>query len=129
MAACRIRRVYVAGPMTAPTFLQYLTNVRRGIDFCAKLRARGFSPAPFWSDFVEVLCNPSVVTPDVLRDTNFPWLECAHVVTVLPNWDKSSGTRSELTFATSAGIPIYYRDKYDSDEALIQQLVDLNGGR
>jgi hypothetical protein len=125
MVVSKIRRIYVAGPMTAPTFGKYLHNVKCGLDFCAKLRARGLSPAPFWSDFVEALCNPLLVTPGVLRKTNFPWLECADAVVVLPNWRASVGTRDEIAFAMSSSIPVYYRENYESDESLIQFLLEL----
>jgi len=102
-----IQCVYVAGAMTAD-FDGYLKNIKKGIDACAILRKWGLSPLPFWTDFIEILCNPGDITTTVLPETNIPWLDKSDIVYVLSGWEHSKGTRKEIDRATRLGIPIVY---------------------
>ena len=102
-------RIYVAGPYQSDNFSEILNNIRQGISSCASLIANGYSAFCPWLDYQYGLSKvgPFLKVADY-QENSQAWLEVADAVLVLPGWENSEGTKTELKRAERLKIPVYY---------------------
>ena len=104
------KRIYVAGGMSDPDCLEFLANLRRGIRVSAELLLMGFAPySPFIDfQFFLTLRNNEKITGEMIKAYAMAWLEVSEAVLVLPDYESSKGTITEIKRAEELGIPVYY---------------------
>jgi hypothetical protein len=99
----KIEVVYVAGPYRAATPSGIVANIRRAEAIAVELWKRGYA----------VICphlNTALMdglAPDyVWLKGDLKIMERCDAVVVVPGWEKSSGTRAEITHANELNIPV-----------------------
>lgn len=107
-----MKRVYVAGAISADHHFAFLRNVGRGIQYGIKLLLLGFAPFIPHLDFLLVFQATDSETKELVKDGVFysysmAWLEASQAVFVLPNSENSKGTQKEIERARELGIPIF----------------------
>lgn len=101
-------RVYVAGAYSASDVLGVLENIRRGIKQCAKILKEGkYAVYCPWLDHQYHFFEPDI-TVEQYQNNSMAWLEVSNVVIVLPDWEKSKGTKREIARAKQLGIEIVF---------------------
>lgn len=105
-----MKRVYVAGPMSATNILTMLDNISQGIKAGATLIKAGYSPFVPHLDIAFKLQNGQDfdVPVQTYYDYTIEWLPVSDMMLVLPGWEDSVGTRKEIERAKELNIPIYY---------------------
>lgn len=107
--------VYIAGPYTAPTYLEIDTNIRRAAEAFKTLAEAGvgaFCPHMHSAHF-------EVIAPDVRPsywyelDLNFLRAGCDALL-LLPGWEFSKGSLKEKAVAEQLGLPVFY----DTEDAI-----------
>jgi len=99
-------KVYVAGAYTAPTVVQVLANMRRGIDAAVQIAKLGMAPYCPWLDFQYGLVSAMPV--EVYKEISMEWLRASDAVFVVPGWENSKGTMAEIQEATDRYIPVFF---------------------
>lgn len=103
-----MRKVYVAGPISANDPITLFNNEKNGIDTAAWLILQGFAVFCPHLDFQYLLgVYGKDITKDMLQDNSMAWVECCDCMLVLPGWENSPGTKREMARAITLGIPIY----------------------
>ena len=104
-------KVYVAGAYSADNVLDVLHNIRRGIRVSTQIFTLGFAPFSPWLDYHFLLqmteAEAENITVKDFYEYSLSWLSVADAIYVLPNSENSHGTRKEIEFARSMGIPIF----------------------
>ena len=105
-----MKRVYVAGPMSATNILTMLDNIHQGIKAGAELIKAGYSPFVPHLDIAFKLQNGHDfdVPVQTYYDYTIEWLPVSDMMLVLPGWEDSIGTKKEIERAKELNIPIYY---------------------
>lgn len=104
-----MKKVYVAGVYSANNIIDCLKNIGRGEEFSAKVFMLGYAPFCPWHDKDYVIKNwDKDFTIKMFYDYSMAWLDVSDVVFVIPGWEQSKGTLSEIARANELGIPVVY---------------------
>lgn len=105
-----MRKVYVAGAMSADNILQVLENISVGVEYGARLLEKGYAPfVPHLDIAFKLQQGTNYNVPmDYYYEYTMEWLKASDCVLVCPNWENSKGTIAEIETAKSRGIPVYY---------------------
>jgi len=104
-----MKRIYVAGAYSAPTVVQMLENMQRGIRLAAQVQAAGHAPYCPWSDCLIHFQGMDTLDLERCYAVALAWLEVSHAVLVQPvGAGQSLGTSRELARADELGIPVFY---------------------
>lgn len=105
-----IKRVYLAGPYSAPDVISALENIREGIRDGARIFEAGYPVYIPWLDHQTAFQFTSGFRPtyEMYYKTSMAWLEVCDVVVVRPGWETSTGTKGEMKRATDLGIPVVF---------------------
>jgi len=102
-------RVYVAGAYSADNVMDVLRNIGRGQHYAAKLFMLGYSHFCPWHDKEYVFANWSEeISVGKFYKYSIDWLAVSDIVFVVPGWEKSQGTKAEITKARELNIPVVY---------------------
>ena len=106
----RMKRVYIAGAMSADNILTMLDNIHYGIKLGGEVLKLGFAPfVPHFDIFFKLQggANFDVPMEDYYNYT-MQYLKVANCVLLCPNWENSKGTRREIEQAAKLNLPVYY---------------------
>ena len=105
-----MKRVYVAGAMSADNFLEMLENIHDGIKLGSELLKNGYAPfVPHLDIFFKIQNGSNFQVPmQYYYDYTMEWLKASDCVLVCPNYKNSVGTKAEIAKAEEMGIPVYY---------------------
>lgn len=99
-----MRRVYVAGPYSAPSLDAVRANVYRAQLVGAAVIQAG--ALPLVPHVVSMGIEGSLPESRWLR-LGLDWLSECHAVLLVPGWERSSGTRGEIDRARALGLPVW----------------------
>jgi hypothetical protein len=102
-----MRRVYVAGSYNAPSIIECLDNMRRGMQMATRVLEAGFAPFCPWLDYHYRLMSEHI-TREMYHAQSMAWLEASDAVLVLDGSEESQGTQEEIDRAFELGIPVFY---------------------
>ena len=102
--------LYVAGPIEAETYLDYLNNLRRGQRAAVEALLAGFSPfCPFLDfHFQLMLREHELVTVEHYYAYTMAWLRVSDGVWAITGWEDSKGAQAEVLEAERLGIPVFH---------------------
>ena len=101
-----MKRIYVAGAMSADNITDFLANLRRGIALTVRVIKAGYAPFCPFIDFQWSLVAP--IEQSEYKAYSMAWLEAADAVLyVQENVETSPGTQAEIARAEELGIPVY----------------------
>lgn len=105
-----MKRVYVAGAYSSDNVLGMLSNMRKGMKLAKDVLLRGYAPFTPWHDFHHTLMLDEGEELFVHAYHNFSmsWLEVSDAVLLVPGWENSKGTATEIKRAQELNIPIFY---------------------
>lgn len=104
-----MKKVYVAGAISAPSIEDGLKNIRKGIIAGAELLSMGFSPYVPHLDYQFNLVQSEVhIDVETYYKHDLEWLKLCDCMLVLPGWEHSKGVNCEIAFAEQNNIPIYF---------------------
>ena len=105
-----MKRVYVAGAMSANNILQMLENISEGIKVGAELLRLGFAPfVPHLDIAFKLQQGKGYEVPmEYYYGYTMEWLKASEAVLVVPGWETSTGTKAEIAKAQELNIPVYY---------------------
>ncbi len=104
-----MKRVYVAGPISANDPITLFNNEKCGIDTAAWLILQGFAVFCPHLDFQYLLgVYGKDITKEQLQANSMAWVDCCDCMLVLPGWWDSPGTIREMDRAKELRIPIYF---------------------
>ena len=104
-----MKRVFVAGMISAEDTEGLFENIRIGMAICRRLMEMGLAPFPEFCDFAYLVNDHVPVS--TLQQVSLAWLEVADAVLMLPDWERSAGARKERQRAETMCIPIFYNTK------------------
>ena len=102
-----MKRVYIAGAITADNPTELIGNIRKGIKKSANLLSENVIPFCPFLDYQFLFFNETL-TADDLKNYSMAWLEVCDEVFVLEGWENSKGTIAEIKRAGELGIPVMY---------------------
>jgi nucleoside 2-deoxyribosyltransferase len=102
-------RIYIAGAMSSSDPVQFLENLRKGIRESARALLAGFSVFSPFIDFQMFLSlqGDERITAEQIKTSSLEWLKVADAVLLVPGWESSSGTKTELEWAKKWCIPVF----------------------
>ena len=105
-----MKKVYVAGAMSDPDCIEFMQNLRKGIEVSKDLLLMGYAPYSPFIDFQFFLTcrGDEYITGELIKAYSMEWLEVSDCVLVLPGWEDSKGTFAEIARAQELNIPVYY---------------------
>jgi len=105
-----MRRVYIAGAISAPNLLQALDNIRRGVRVANSCLEAGYAVFVSHIDFQLFLGlnDGQTISEETIKAQSMAWLEVSDAVVLVAGWKNSKGTKKELEHADRLGIPVYY---------------------
>ena len=105
-----MKRIYVAGAMSADNILDVLGNISVGISVGAQLLEKGYAPfVPHFDVFFKIQNGPNYNVPmKYYYDYTLEWLKASDAVVVCPDWENSVGTKNEIQTAIELGMPVFY---------------------
>ena len=105
-----MKKVYVAGAMSANNILGVLENISKGIKYGAEFLKRGYAPfVPHLDISFKLQQGEDYQVPlQSYYDYTMEWLTVSDCVFVVPGWENSIGTINEMKKAQELGIPVYY---------------------
>ena len=105
-----MKRVYIAGAYSANNVIEILDNIREGMRLATKVFLLGYSPFCPWLDFhfQLMLRGAEKLTVEDYYRYSIAWLEVSDVMLLVPGWQSSKGTKTEMEIAYKMDIPIYY---------------------
>lgn len=101
-----MKKVYVAGKLNGMA-CDYLINVHRMIKQAERVRKAGFAVFVPGIDLLMGVVMGDWEYKDYF-DNSQPWLVASDAIFVTPGWERSEGTKREIKYAESLGIPVYY---------------------
>jgi len=110
-----MHRIFISGAIT-PTgpsnhAIEYLTNVRTGVQAATSLMLAGFVTYCPMIDFQLFLglYPGEEIREEVIRGYALSFVEhWAEAILVLPGWEKSQGVKKEVSAAVRCHIPVFY---------------------
>ena len=99
----RRKRIYIMGPLSAPTAVGYLQNVYRFVHVSVELRRIGLAPYNPANDFIEGIMAGDFEYADYF-EPNYSWLDAADAGYDL---GPSPGRDRELSRLLDLGRPIF----------------------
>jgi len=102
-----MKRIYVAGPITADNPKSLFTNLRIGIKAAIHLLELGYAPFCPFLDYQYFLLSGELSIED-LQNYSLRWLDVSDGILILPGYNRSKGTLAELAHATALKIPIFH---------------------
>ena len=103
-----MKKVYVAGAISAANLEKGINNIRKGILAGAELLKKGFAPYIPHLDYQINLVQDETIPVETYYKYDLEWLKCCDCMLVLPGYEKSIGVKAEIEFAKSLNIPIYF---------------------
>lgn len=103
-----LKKVYVAGAISAPTLEQGLKNLREGIFYGAMLLKMGYCPFVPHLDNQFSLVQNDLIPVEVFYQYDLEWLAVCDCMLVLPNYENSKGVAKEIKVAKKLGIPVFF---------------------
>ena len=105
-----MKKVYIAGAMSADNILEMLQNIHDGIKLGSECLKRGFAPfVPHLDIFFKIQNGVNFDIPiQFYYDYTMEWLKASDCVLVCPNYINSKGTQAEIKQAGELGIPVYF---------------------
>jgi len=106
-----LKRVYVAGAISHPDYLNVLANQSKGIEMTNILIRMGYAVfCPFidFQLFLHIRKGEHPITLQMIQDHSLAWLVASDALLVLSGYENSKGTLREIEVAKDYGIPIYY---------------------
>lgn len=104
-----MKRVYVAGPISANDPITLFGNEKNGIDTAAWLLLQGFAVFCPHLDFQYLLgVYGKDITKEQLQANSMAFVEVCDCMLVLPGWENSDGTKREMYRAEKLDIPVYF---------------------
>ena len=101
-----MKLIYIAGKLN-DTAVEYIKNLHNMIRTANYVRKLGFSVYIPCLDILSGLVEGDMEYHDYFSN-NMPWLAQADAILVLPNWETSIGTKTEIEYAEKLNIPVYY---------------------
>jgi nucleoside 2-deoxyribosyltransferase len=105
-----MKKVYIAGPISASDIITVLGNLRRGIKLGKKVIKAGFAVFTPHLDFhLELMVDEGEadITVKEYKEHSMAWLEVSDAVLLLPGWQHSNGTMAEIDRAWELNIPVF----------------------
>lgn len=99
------KKVYVAGKLNDMA-VDYLNNVHKMMTTAEEVRKAGYAVMVPCIDLLMGIKFGYESYNDYF-DNSQPWITVADAVFLTPGWEKSIGTRNEMTLATEYGVPIF----------------------
>lgn len=105
-----MQRIYIAGAYSANNVITVLDNMREGMRLATKVLLLGYAPFCPWLDFhfQLMLREGEILTVEDYYRYSIAWLRVSHAMLLVPNWQRSTGTKDEMEIADKMPIPIYY---------------------
>jgi len=97
-------RVYIAGPLSAPTCVGYLQNVAAFYRADLALRAAGYAPFNPAADFLVGIQHGAMEYADFF-EPDLSWVPAADAILRLPG--HSPGADVECALARASGVPVF----------------------
>lgn len=115
-----MKRIYIAGPYSAPNIIQGLENIRAGQRMATKLLLHGFAVFAPWLDhqlFLQ-LREGETISLETIQEHSMAWLRVADAVLVLKGFEASKGTLAEMRVAYELEKPVFFNvmDLYSWDD-------------
>lgn len=99
-----MRLAYVAGPYRAASESAVVRNIRNAEEVAVELWKAGFAVI---CPHMNTALMGGICPDDVWLKGDLVMLERCDLVVLVPGWQASSGTRSEVDRAHTCGLPIY----------------------
>ena len=105
-----MKRIYIAGAYSADNVITILDNIREGMRRATKVLLLGYAPFCPWLDFhfQLMLQEGEILTVEDYYRYSIAWLKVSDAMLLVPGWQSSKGTKTEMEKADKMGIPIYY---------------------
>lgn len=105
-----MKKVYVAGAMSADNILDMLNNISKGIKLGSQLLEKGYAPfVPHFDIFFKIQNGVDYNVPmEFYYNYTMEWLKASDCVVVCDGWENSKGTKAEIEMATKLNIPVYF---------------------
>ena len=106
----KFKRVYVAGPYSSNNIIGCLDNIREGLRVSTEVLLNGLTPFCPWQDFHFQLMlrgDERLAVTDYYR-YSMAWLDVSDAMLVLPGWETSKGTLTEIERAKELNIPMFF---------------------
>ena len=118
----RMRRVYLAGPLTNPAPQQVEANIRMAVEAGLALRNVGLVPViPHIAVPDEPGATPAKLWTIAMREC-LSHLRTCDAIVLLPGWESSRGARIELDLCRR-GVPGYPRLIFHGVRALLERVA------
>jgi len=102
-----MKKVYIAGAISANNLEGGLRNLRQGILMGAELLKMGFAPFVPHLDFQYCLVQDERIPVETFYNYDLEWLKVCDYILVLPNSENSKGVKKEIETAEMLGMPIF----------------------
>ncbi len=108
----RLHRVYIAGPMSprksgGEGALEFLENLRKGIQLSTEVLLAGFAPFSPFIDF-QYFFNAGGISPEMIKASSMEFLRVCEAIIVIRPWGHSDGTCAEMCVAEDLGMPVFF---------------------
>jgi len=104
-----MRKIYVAGAITASSAVEVMKNIGKGIRVAKDLIRAGYAPfCPFldFQYFIQ-LDEYGDITEETIKSVSIEWMLECEAIMLVPGWERSTGTRDELEVARRHEIPSF----------------------
>lgn len=105
-------RVYIAGPITAPTIAAYKKNIDRARDASLHLMQKGYATH---CPHAETAYMDGELTYEQFLEIDFAWLEMADAIALIPGWQNSYGACIELKEALRRGLTVLRLRQFETE--------------
>ncbi len=104
-----MKRVYIAGKYNDTDIISVLRNIREGIEAAVDVLNNGDIPFCPFIDFLFALVNGGEsLTEAQFKAYSMEWLRVCDEILLLPSWERSNGSKSELEEAVRLGIEVRF---------------------
>ena len=100
---------YIAGALNDMANA-YVKNIHKMNVWAERIRKLGYAVFIPGNDLMLGAIIGDLTYGDVF-DNSQPFLEVAHIMFIVPGWEKSKGTAREIVTAEEFGVPIYYGEE------------------